>query len=123
MEDINNGEYDRYFMETNKNGDTFNIGSVTGDQVQIGGSYNAITATTTITADIIRQKLKENGAPEQLIAAVDTEVAEIAAECNKKTPDQSKLSAVLSKIKETGGKFLYDIATQTISQILAGKIL
>jgi hypothetical protein len=50
------------------------------------------------------------------------EVAEIAAECDKKTPDQGKLQIVLSKIKEIGGKFLYDIATQTISQVIANKM-
>jgi hypothetical protein len=118
-------KFEAFFMDINqKSGITINYnGPVINSPVQTGDSNTAIITTTTdVTADIIRQKLKENGAPEQLITAVDTEVAEIAAECDKKTPDQSKLQSVLSKIKETGGKFLYDIVTLTISQILAGKI-
>ncbi|MDR3273417.1 MAG: hypothetical protein LBT29_08060 [Flavobacteriaceae bacterium] len=122
IEDINNGDYDIYFTETNKNGATFNIRSVTGEQIQIGGFNNTITNSTTITADIIRNKLKENGAPENLIAVVDAEVAELSAEFDKNTPDKNKLQTVLSKIKEIGGKFLFDIATLTISQILASRI-
>jgi hypothetical protein len=109
-----------FFMDINK--PSIQIGTITGGQNQIGGSNNTIMNTTAITADIIREKLKENGAPEQLIVAIDTEVAKIAAECDKKTPDKGKLQFVLSKIKESGGKFLYDIVTLTISQILASKI-
>jgi hypothetical protein len=113
MEDIKNGEYDRYFMDTNKNGDTFNIGNVIGKQVQIGGSDNTINTTA-----CIREKLKERGVPEQQIKEIEPQIAEIAAECDKETVNQGKLRAILSGVETV----IRDIFTQVISQIIAGKI-
>jgi hypothetical protein len=108
MKDIKNGEYDRFFMDTNQNSVTNNFnGPVINSPIQTGdGNTAIITATTTITADSIREKLKENGIPEPQITAIEPQIAELTAVLNKETVDKNKLQDIFLKIKEVGGVFL-----------------
>jgi hypothetical protein len=101
--------FEEAFMNTNKkSGITINYnGPVTNSPVQTGDSNTAIiTAMTTITADVIRGKLKESGVSEQQIMAIETQIAELTAALNKETVDKGKLQDIFLKIKEVGGTLL-----------------
>jgi ribosomal protein S27E len=112
-------EFERIFMKTDRNDDV-NI-AITADQVQFGGSQNTMTkivSTTTNTADIIREKLKERGVSEQQIKEIEPQIAEIASECDKEMVNHGKLRAIISGV----GTAIRDIFTQVISQIITNKI-
>jgi hypothetical protein len=100
-------KFEEVFMNTDKGGDIFKFfGDINGGQNQFGGSNNTIMAMTTITADIIREKLKEKGIPEAQITVIEPQITELTAELTKETVDKGKLQEIFLKIKEVGGVFL-----------------
>jgi hypothetical protein len=101
-------KFEEAFMNTSKTGNIIiKDSTLIGSPIQTGnGNTVTNTTTTTISADIIREKLKEKGIPEAQIMAIESQITELTAELTKETVDKGKLQEIFLKIKEVGGVFL-----------------
>jgi hypothetical protein len=108
-------------MDSGGSGDTYNIigNSFSGGQNQLGGEHNTITTAMTITADIIKSKLKECGVSRQDIEIIEPEIADIGAECDKEMGNMGEIKVALSKIKDKLAPAVSGMAVSVISTVIA----
>jgi hypothetical protein len=124
INDIENGLFDRYFMGTEASGDTYNItgNTFSGGQNPIGGKNNnntMLNMQNNVTADLIRQGLKENGVN---TAPFDEEIVQIGAECDSGQGNFAKLKAIIAKIPAKIPAAVWAIASPIISAIIQKKL-